>query len=262
MSLRAWIAGTLILTAVGVGLAADPETSRPDVRWEKQRLSVRVERVGLGTLIGEILQKTGAALRGQPLVEKDVSLVFEPLPLEEALHRVLGEQNFTVRYGPTGQPLTIELLGGPEAPVVAAGVPPPSAGAPIDRPALPPRLGFPRTFPSRKALDLPEVLQKAAGAKTATFDQAFDLATLNQEGLTRAMASQVVLSQLERDRRTRRALLSAVAKFDDETLRSFQGTVEGERVRDLLMFLSAHSREPSLQRKAEIALDRLTDASR
>jgi hypothetical protein len=104
-------------------------------------------------------------------------------------------------------------------------------------------------------------LQAALGGETATFDQVFDLATLDQEGATRAIASQVVLSTIERDRRLRRMILSAVRRMNDTTLADFTGTTEGRRVQDLLEYLNAHSREPSLQRKAGLALDRFRAAT-
>jgi len=37
------------------------------------------------------------------------------VPLVEALHRLLGDQNFVVKYGKGGRPRAIKLLGGPQA---------------------------------------------------------------------------------------------------------------------------------------------------
>lgn len=254
---RCALAVCLIVVALAGSAVAEKEPlPSHDVLWAHDQLTVHVARMPVADVLAAIAKQTGAELRGVPRVERDVSLDLEAASLDDALKRVLGEQNFTVRYGADGKPGTIELLGGPEAKPAAKADAGPAAAPAADRPALPIRLGFPRKFPSKRPLELPESLQKAAGTKTATFDEAFDLATLQSEGLTRAIASQVVLSQLERDRRVRRALLSAVNKFDDDTLASFRGTVEGERVQELLEFLSAHSRELSLQHKATIALDR------
>ena len=246
--------------AVMVALAhAGPSLPGREITWAKDRLSVRLDQMPLPEVLAAIVKQTGAELRGQPVVSGDLSLQFDRLSLEEALPRILGAQNFTVRYAANGQPSTIVLLGGPEAPPVTAATVA-GAAAPPDRPALPLRLGFPRSFPSRRQIELPQALQKVAGTPSATFDQAFDLATLDREGLTRAMAANVVLSQLELDRRLRRSVLSAMAKFDDDTLRNFRGTIEGARVRELLEFFTAHSREHSLQHKSSLALDRFNAA--
>lgn len=243
--------------------APAPAAAAQTVTWANDTLSLRVDKMPVADLLQQITKQTGAELKGRPVTDREISLQFDGLSLEESLHRILGSQNFTLRFAANGSPSVIELLGGPEAPVQQAKDTSPAMGITPnpDRPALPPRLGFPRTFPSRRQLDLPEVLQKVVGSKSATFDQTFDIATLHKEALTRAMASQVVLSQIERDRRVRRSVLSAMAKLDDATLENFRGTVEGERVHDLLEFLSVHAREPSLQHKATIALDRFQAAT-
>lgn len=256
MARRVFAVCLLVATLVGAAAAEKESPPSSDVRWAHDTLTVHVTRMPVADLLAAIAKQTGAELRGAPRVEREVSLDVEAASLGDALKRVLGEQNFTVRYAADGKPGTIELLGGPEAKPAAKADSAPAAAPAAERKALPVRLGFPRKFPSKRPLELPESLQKAAGTKTATFDEAFDLATLQSEGLTRAIASQVVLGQLERDRRVRRALLSAVNKLDDDTLANFRGTVEGERVEELLEFLSVHSRELSLQHKATIALDR------
>lgn len=256
---RAWLpaaVGTILLLGVGSAVAGPPT-----VEWSKDRLSVRAEGVAPEEVLRAIGQRTGAELKGVARATEPLSLQLDAVALEDGLKRVLGEQNFTVRYGAEGRPTVIELLGGPEAAVVPST--PPAAGVPaaVDRPPLPPRLGFPRQFASKRPIALPESLHETAGGKTLTFDEVFDLATLQSEGLTRAVASQVVLSQLERDRRLRRAVLSSVTKLEESTLAAFRGTVEGDRLEELLTFLSAHSREKGLQHKATLALDRFRSAT-
>src|SRR3989442_13575338 len=63
---------------------------------------------------------------------RDVSQDVDRVPLVDALVRLLGEQNFTLRYGPEGKLRTIDLLGEPLA--LAAHNEPADAGNP-GRPA-------------------------------------------------------------------------------------------------------------------------------
>src|SRR5438094_227571 len=64
---------------------------------------------------------------------RGVSVEFEAVPLAEALHRLLGDQNFALVYGNEGQLKSVRLLGGPQAaaaPSLALGAAPPPSQSP------------------------------------------------------------------------------------------------------------------------------------
>src|SRR2546427_12127778 len=100
-----------MLTASGAA-AGSP---RRVLHYGNDRLTVNVQEVPLVEVVTEIAHQSGADLRGQVCRPRDVSAAFEGEPLAAALERLLGEQNFTLRYGRDGQLQVIQLLGPPEA---------------------------------------------------------------------------------------------------------------------------------------------------
>src|SRR5206468_1553830 len=81
-------------------------------------LSIQVANAPLTAVLEEIAHQSGAAIRGEASV-RGVSASFEDVPLPDALVRLLGEQNFTLRYDSDGKLRTIDLLGEP-LPLAAA----------------------------------------------------------------------------------------------------------------------------------------------
>jgi hypothetical protein len=248
---RALLVITLALAHGDLGTAADAPAVA--VEYRDERLTAHLEHVAVGVVLEQIGRATGAEIRGQIRTPHEVSVDFEAVPLSEALHRLLGGQNFALTYGQGGRLRAIELLGVPEPPLAVPAMP--ASTLPVA--ALPARLGFPRRFPSRRSLRMPESLSALMGSETATFDQVFDVAKGEGDGLVRAQASMVALSALERDRRLRRTLITALRNMDDATLAAFLRTPEGQRLEDLIEFFAVHSREASLQKKASVVLERL-----
>src|SRR5439155_17477438 len=55
---------------------------------------------------------SGAEIRGEANA-REVSAEFEDVPFPDALQRLLGNQNFMLKYGEKGRLVAIDLLGGP-----------------------------------------------------------------------------------------------------------------------------------------------------
>jgi len=107
---RELIAALVVLTA-WLARATEGEPDRI-VRYENDRLTVRLAKAPVGEVLDEIGRVSGAEIRGQANA-REVSAEFESVPLPDALHRLLGNQNFTLKYGDKDRPVAIELLGGP-----------------------------------------------------------------------------------------------------------------------------------------------------
>src|SRR5438093_13269035 len=89
---------------------------------------MHVEKVPLADVVREIGRQSGAEIVGEVRKPRDVSRQFDRVPLVDALVRLLGEQNFTLRYGSEGKLRTISLLGEPLA--AAAQTTPADASTP------------------------------------------------------------------------------------------------------------------------------------
>ncbi len=258
---RALVLVVVTLLAAAVAGGAD-DTLR--VEYRDERLAVRAADVPVQEVLAAVATATGATVQGAPIETRAVSIELEALPLDDVLHRLLGAQNFAVRYRGDGRPSAIVLLGGPEA-APAPGDRPTAAGvAVVPSAPLPASGGFPltlaRALQRARPVPLQEPLATALGTDRATLPQLLDLATDDGDGLRRAEATQAVLSALERQSRLRRAFLRTLHGLDDASLEAIVAAEGGPRFIGVLDYLQAHSREPALQKKATVLLDRVRPA--
>jgi hypothetical protein len=249
----------IVLAATVSGPVARAASDHTGLRvdYRDDRLSARVEEVPLRRVLDAIAVASGAEIRGQPINDQPVSTDLDAVPIDDALHRLLGSQNFTLSFGRHRQLKTVVLLGGPEAPAApsdrptAAGVAPPEPAAP----AFP--LSLSRAFTRHRPVPVPEQLAEALGADRATFPQLLEMATVDEDGTRRSQATHVVLSALERESWLRRSFLRTLHDLDDASLQDIASGESGPRFIALLQFLAAHSREAGLQKKANVVLDQL-----
>jgi hypothetical protein len=261
MARRAWTAWALVLLAP-ISVAAATGPTAPRVQYRDDRLTAHVEGAPLHDVLAAIARATGAQVRGQPLDDRPVSIELDAVPLDDALHRVLGSQNFTVSYARDGRPRTVLLLGGPEAPPPMSDRPT-AAGVPVAAPA-PTGPAFPlplsRALMRARPVPVPEPLAEVLGTDRATFPELLELATVDDDGIRRAQATQAVLSALERQSRLRRSFLRTLHDLDEESLQAIVAGDGGPRFVDILTYLAVHSRERALQKKATVILDQLQPA--
>lgn len=233
------------------------------VRVDGDRVTAHFAGVSVRDALDAMATAAGAELHGAVVTERQVTLDLDGVPLEDALQRLLGTQSFLVRYGEGGRAKAIVLRGGAiETPVVskrspAAGVPIAPAAPSPQKPAFPLVLG--RLFERHRPIALNEPLALALGEERATMPRLLEAAMVEEDGVTRNMASQAVLSALERGGRYRRSFMRTLHRLDDEQIAAIAGSADGARFQTLLEYLAAQSREPALQKKAETLLERFRD---
>lgn len=251
---RSWRVAT---SALVVALGATAALPADRLRVREDRVTGSLEAVPVEEALDELARATGAAIRGAPSSAREVTARFDDVPLALALPRILGDQSFTLEYDRDGRLAAIVLLGTPAATLAAA--------ADHSRPASAMSPAGPRPFPlvlgrparRQRRLALPPGLAEAFGREHATFVEVLETAALANDGQRRAEATQVVLSALEREQRLRRAFVRALYALDERTLAVLAEGETGRRFRELLGYLAAHSREPGLQKKATVWLERL-----
>lgn len=233
--------------------------ARADVRFEDDGVTARFVATPLEDAVREVATATGGDLLGGVVAPRDVTLELHAVPLDEALHRLLAPQSFTVRYGEDGRVKAIVLRGGPEA------APPPqetptAAGVPVEeaKPTFP--IVLSRMFLRHRPIKLSDPLAERFGQEKATMPELLEMATGDDDGITRALASQSVLSALEREGRYRRSFLRSLHRLGPEELAAIATGPSGERLTELMEYLAAHSREPTLQKKAGVVLEQLEEA--
>ncbi|TMB18058.1 MAG: hypothetical protein E6J71_13305 [Deltaproteobacteria bacterium] len=254
------------LTAAGADAGSPPHL----LDYHDDRLTVHVQEVPLTEVVTEIARQSGADLRGQVCRPRDVSAAFEGEPLAAALERLLGEQNFTLRYGRDGQLQVIQLLGPPEARAAsstpAAAALRPTPGHPVgvagmvtadDRQ----RPGVPHTSsPGRRARTAGGTAKRRQGGPASAEGSPAVLGAFAQQAngvAQQAGADQQPLTGAELAQRMSRTVLNSLQAMDDATLATFQDTPEGRRALALVQFYATHHLGSSQQQKATGIIERL-----
>jgi hypothetical protein len=256
------------LTAAGAG-AGSP---RQILDYNDDRLTVHVQEVPLTEVVTEIARQSGADLRGQVCRPRDVSTAFEAEPLAAALERLLGEQNFTLRYGQDGQLRVIQLLGQPEAraasstpAVPATAALRPTPGSPVGLPGMVAaddrlRPGVPYTSsPGQRARTAGGTAKRRQGGPGAEGSPGV-LGTFAQQAsgvAQQASADEQPLTGAELEQRLRRTVLNSLQAMDDATLATFLDTPEGRRALALVQFYAGHHVGSTQQQKATGIIERL-----
>jgi hypothetical protein len=211
------------------------------VAYDDDRLTVHAEGAPLADVVREIGRQSGAEVVGEVRKPRAVRQSLDRVPLVDALVRLLGEQNFTLRYGPEGKLRTIHLLGEPLA--AAARTTPADATKP-DKPVSARRHRHRDVRSSRETLPDGQVVVTVAGTDTrsaakpgdASNGSPEDPARLSQQGAT----TQEWPAPDELDRKLRRHFLDLLAQMDDATRAQYFTTPEGQKAQALLEDFAAH----------------------
>src|SRR5216110_2105720 len=172
----AWRAAAAIVLLAAAALRpssarAVAEASPPMVTYRSDQLSVRLEKVALEDVLAELGRVSGAEIQGAPREPRDITAQFDDVPLPEALHRLLGDQNFMLTYGEGNRLRRIELFGGPQEPGETSSTSP-AAGS-----TMPQNLAVViSVLEQHPPVPVTGRLAAALGGNTATFHQLFDAA--------------------------------------------------------------------------------------
>src|SRR3989475_5515601 len=121
-----------VLAAALAAPGARSEEGAPGrvIHYEGDTLTVHLAGAPVTDVLDELGRQAGAEIRGQVRDPREVSAEFEGVPLAEALHRLLGDQNFALVYGNEGRLKSVRLLGGPQTAAAAGAAAPPLSQPP------------------------------------------------------------------------------------------------------------------------------------
>jgi hypothetical protein len=241
----------------GLALAAllaarDARADERVIQYDKDALTVRLTNVPLSDVIDELGRQSGAEIRGQVRAPRDVTVEFDAVPLPEALHRLLGDQNFALIYGDGGKLAAVRLLGGPQA-------------APSEKPPTTP----PQTASANLAALVarhPPVpvtghLAQAVGNSAASFQQLFDIALHNEDAGVRGEAVRTVVGALEADAALRAAVVGELSNVEDTALGALLRGAAGEHAEEIAMQIMTQARASEIRVKASSVLQKLRAGS-
>lgn len=238
---------TLLLGAAAVGSAgAEP----PQLQIVNDRITATFREVPVEDVVAAFARESGARVTGGVQNPRILTLELDRVPVQAALERVLGEQNFALVYSTDGSVKILRLLGGtnelarpvattdttmpPVAPVTAAGF--------LTRP-----------------IPVPEGRLRGVlgGGDTAMLQQILEVAVHNEDQSLRGEALQVGISGVENDPELKNAATTGLERLNDETLESLVRGVAGERARELVAQVGARSRVSTVRSRAYRMLRRL-----
>ena len=258
------VVGGLLVAAATFVSAGSLAAREPTcvVAYDDDRLTVHADRVPLADVVREIGRQSGAEIVGEVRKPRDVTRQFDRVPLVDALARLLGEQNFTLRYGSEGKLRKISLLGEPLA--AAAQTTAADASNP-DKPASGRRHRHHHDVrSSRETLPDGQVLVSVAGADTGGATNPRDASNgLPEDPARHGGSSQQGATMEEQwpapdelDRKLRRGFLDLLGQMDEGALAAYFETPEGQKARTVLEDFAANHPSGHSNQKANDILNR------
>src|SRR5262249_8896455 len=170
-------------------------------------------------------------IRGSVLAQRDVTTDFESVPVQEGLHRLLGDQNFLLTYREDGTLRTLALLGGSEQASSSTRVVKSGSAS-----ATPGEL-LQRSVPVPAGSRLAAVL----GRDSATLQQLVDIVRNQDDAGLRMEALRAGLGAVDSQQDLRAATIKSLGETDDATLENMLRGVAGDRAREIVSQVAAIS---------------------
>jgi len=238
-----------LLLALAAPLATADERV---IQYANDTLTVRLAKAPLSEVLDEIVRQSGAEVRGTLRSPHDISAEFDAVPLPEALHRLLGDQNFALVYGTGGRLRTVKLLGAQGAPGATpfAATPPPTVPPPntVD-------LG--RMIANHAPVPVGGRLAEVVGGPSAPLTQLFDLGLRHDDAQVRSEALRAVVSTLDLDPNLRQAVIGQLNTMDDGALSAMLRSAAGDHAEEFAMHVLSQARASDVRVKASMVLQRL-----
>jgi hypothetical protein len=256
---RRRVAAALLIALIAGGGAARAAEVPPErvVEYARDALTVRLTKAPLGEVLAEIGRQSGAEIHGQPRDVRELTVTFEAVPLPEALHRLLGDQNFALVYGDGGRLRAVKLLGGPQAPA-AAPAPPSPPPPPVASGASPVMLvGLLQRHPP---VPVGPKLTPVLGTERATLLQLVETGLHNDDPAVRLEAIRVTLEAVETEPELRAGLLAAVNGLQPGEMTGMMRGAAGDRAEEIATHVATQARSLELRAKAATLLQQLRGA--
>ena len=221
------------------------------ITYRDDALTVRLTEAAVGDVLADLGHQAGADIRGEVPSGRTVTAEFDAVPLPEALHRLLGGQNFALVYGEGGRLRTIKLLGAPQQAAGAAGpvAPPPAKPASVQS-----LLGLMASHPP---VPIGGRLAQALGSSTATLGQVLEAGVHQEDPVLRSEAVRAALQAFEADPQLRSTFVSTLNGIDDAELATLLRGVAGAHAEETVLLIMSQSRGGDFRIKASGILQRL-----
>lgn len=239
-----WLAAAaLLVTSSARGGDAVPAP----VTLHGDRVALAIDATPAPDAVDRLAAALGTRVVGRVLRHDAVSVHAGDLAVTDAVKRLVGAQNFSLRYGADGRLQSIVLL---EA--IADG----------SSPTMLPAVREPLRVSLGRAVKVRGSVAHAVGTPTAPLAQVFDLAVDAPDDRLRAEAMRTALDALANDPALSTDVLAALTAVDEETLAQQLRTRAGDRAGEIALAVSRQAKDARLRAQAASLLQRLTAPSR
>src|SRR5438552_7805145 len=235
-----------LLAAALAAAAGRSDEGAPErvIRYDRDLLTVRLTSVPVTDVLDELGRQAGAEIRGQVRDPRAVSVEFEAVPLADALHRLLGDQNFALVYGNEGRLKSVSLLGVPQT---AAAPTPAAAASPANQPAAP--ASVMDALANHPPIAVTGRLGDVIGGHDATLLQLADLGVHHADAIVRAQAARAFIAAVDTDPALRASVLTQLNAMDEGTLSSLLRNAAGAHAEEVAMQILATARASEIRSK-------------
>jgi len=228
----------------------------PKVRYDDDKVSVEARDADLGEILKALAKASGADLVGAPRAGEPVTITLEQAPIAEALERLVGAQNFTLKYDENAKLKTIELRGGQEA----GQRPKVDAGPTAEGNTTPPKwLAFWQAVFKQPIDPIPLSgdLKKAIGKDEVGWDYLANTAIASQDPKVRAEAVKALMKALDDDPERKAAVYASLDAMTDEELAAFARKMAHYRAEDVVRNALRESNDGEVRTRARKVLHEL-----
>jgi len=239
----------------GVGASAAPDAPKPPVvGYHDGRVTATLKDAPLNAVLQQLAHASTAELRDPADDPRPITAEFHDVPLQEALERLLGEHNFTLRYE-EGRLKTIEVKGVRQAQtkLKAAG------GSDESEPQEPAKwIAIYRLFDGRGPVEVDGKLKQATGnTGHANWDMLVNTAIANEDPRVRRAAVRAGMKVLQADRDLYDSVVGTAGDMSDEDLAMLARKRAHYRAEDLVKNIIRESSDREIRTRATGVLGEL-----
>lgn len=242
-------------TSAGGGPPSPPDPAPAgagEVRLHGDRLTLHVHDVQLDEILRRITEAGGGRLEGSLRSSRAVTIDLDDAPLQDALARLLGDQNFVLVYRADGRLSRLTLLGGPlEVPPTRIVKSDPEAGA-----ERPPAGGLLQ----RSIVLAPGPVKRHLGRPRATLQELIDLAFRNDDQKLRLDAMRTGIKAVNDQPELNEMVSTALQRMDDAALTAAIQSMAGPHAHEMLLQIAGQARDSELRLRSMRLLQQLSAA--
>ncbi len=240
---------------IPAAFAQSEKPAMPIITYQDGRVTADLKGAPLSAVLAELARAGHAELRGPADDPREITVELNDVPLQEALERLLGEHNFTLRYE-EGRLKTIEVKGTRQEikkkPASGEFV---NADHATDEPAQ--WIAVYKVFDGRGRVPVKGRLAAVAGGDTMAWDMLVNTAIGHEDRRTRREAVRTGMQMLKESRDLRESVEEPFAAMSDADIAMLTRKRAAYRAEDLVKNIAHEAVDAQMRTRAMGVLNEL-----